>query len=115
MTYVISVYGDQQRRESITAEKLALRIASFDAKFIATGEPHGAYAVVSSARAKAMRVRNGAPAVAKGPSPEVKAYPASRHLVGVEGDGRHLEIAAEVPATSSRQVRVSPIAPEAAR
>ena len=76
MTYMISICGDQQRWESITAERLA---------------------------------------VTESPSPAAKECPDSRHLIGVGGEGRPLEVAAKVPATAPRQVRVSLIPPEAAR
>jgi hypothetical protein len=88
---MISLDGDQQRSESIAAEKWALRIARFDALDAksATGEPLGAYEVASATRARIMRVRDGGPAaVTQAPSPSLgtKKYPASRHLVGIEDE-----------------------------
>jgi hypothetical protein len=114
---MVIIYGNQELWESFPAEEWTKQIAAFDAfnrKFFQTGELLGAYGLADAVQAKTVRVRDGVPAVTDGPYLETKEYLASYYLLDVGSEERALEIAAELPAASSREVEVWPILHEAA-
>ncbi|GAA4135743.1 YciI family protein [Actinomadura keratinilytica] len=117
MKYMIIIYGNQELWESFSAEEFQKEIAAQDAfnrKYAETGELLGAYGNADASQTKIVRVRDGVPAVTDGPYLETKEYMASWYLIDVEGEERALEIAAEIPFASYRQVEVWPILHEAA-
>jgi hypothetical protein len=112
MKYMIIIYGNRELWESFPAAEWPKAIAdqeAFNTKFFETGELLGAYGVADAAQAKTVKVRNGLPAVSDGPYLETKEYLASWYLVDVEDEKRALEIAAEIPFASFREVEVWPI------
>jgi hypothetical protein len=112
MKYMMIIYANQELWESIPAEELPQQIAAVDAfneKFAGTGELLSAYGVADAVRAKTLRVRDGIPAVTDGPYLESKEYLASWFLIDVENEQRALQIAAEYPFASFRQIEVWPV------
>jgi hypothetical protein len=112
MKYILIIYGNQELWDSFPADEWPKAIAdqeAFNKKFFETGELLGAYGVADAAAAKTVRVRDGHPAVTDGPYLETKEYLASWYLIDVDGEQRALEIAAEIPFASVRQIEVWPI------
>jgi hypothetical protein len=117
MKYLMLIYGNQEKWESIPAEDWPTEIAKQDAwnkKYQETGELLGAYGLADAAAARLIRRKDGAPAVTDGPYLETKEYVASLYLVDVESEERAYEIAAEMPWADSDPVEVWPILHEAA-
>jgi hypothetical protein len=116
MKYMLIIYGNQELWESMPAQTRDEMIASFDAfnaRHLETGELLGAYGMADAVQAKVLRVRDGVPAVTDGPYLETKEYLASWYLLDVESEQRALELAAELPSASLREVEVWPILREA--
>jgi hypothetical protein len=116
MKYMLIIYGNQELWESIPEETRNRFFAAFDAfnaKHLETGELLGAYGVADAAQAKVLRVRDGVPAITDGPYLETKEYLASWYLLDVESEQRALEIAAELPSATLKEVEIWPILHEA--
>jgi hypothetical protein len=116
MKYMLIIYGNQELWESIPEETRNRMFAAFDAfnaKHLETGELLGAYGVADAAQAKVLRVRDGVPAITDGPYLETKEYLASWYLLDVESEQRALEIAAELPSATLKEVEIWPILHEA--
>jgi hypothetical protein len=117
MKYLMLIYGNQEKWDSMPAEDWPKEIAKQDAwnkKYQQTGELLGAYGLADAAAARLIRRKDGAPAVTDGPYLETKEYVASLYLVDVESEERAYEIAAEMPWTDKDPVEVWPILHEAA-
>jgi hypothetical protein len=117
MKYLMLIYGNQEKWESITAEDWPKEIAKQDAwnkKYQETGELLGAYGLADAAAARLIRRKDGAPAVTDGPYLETKEYVASLYLVDVESEQRAYELAAEMPWADINPTEVWPILHEAA-
>jgi hypothetical protein len=117
MKYLMLIYGNQEKWESVPAEDWPKEIAKQDAwnkKYQETGELLGAYGLADAAAARLIRRKDGAPAVTDGPYLETKEYVASLYLVDVESEQRAYEIAAEMPWADSSPVEVWPVLHEAA-
>jgi hypothetical protein len=117
MKYLMLIYGNQEKWESIPAEDWPKEIAKQDAwnkKYQETGELLGAYGLADAPAARLIRRKDGAPAVTDGPYLETKEYVASLYLVDVESEARAYEIAAEMPWADNDPVEVWPILHEAA-
>ncbi|MBX6355302.1 MAG: hypothetical protein IRZ05_05520 [Micromonosporaceae bacterium] len=117
MKYLMLIYGNQEKWDSIPAEDWPKEIAKQDAwnkKYQETGELLGAYGLADAAAARLVRRKDGAPAVTDGPYLETKEYVASLYLVDVESEARAYEIAAEMPWADNDPVEVWPILHEAA-
>ena len=116
MKYMLIIYGNRELWGSFSKQEWGETIARFDAfneKFLATGELLGGFGVADADRAKTVRVRDGVPAVTDGPYLESKEYLASWWLLDVADERRALEIAAEIPSASMREVEVWPVLHEA--
>jgi hypothetical protein len=117
MKYMLLIYGNQEKWNSIPAELFAQEIAKQDAfnkKYQETGELLGAYGLADAAAARLVRRTGGAPAVTDGPYLETKEYLASFYLLDCESEQRAYEIAADMPWADQEPVEVWPILHEAA-
>src|SRR5215471_19364225 len=78
--YLLMIYGNQEKWESMPAEAWRDAIArqeAFNAKYRGTGELLGAYGLADAVNAKLVRRAEGVPAVTDGPYLETKEYLAS--------------------------------------
>ncbi|MEU8136160.1 YciI family protein [Streptodolium elevatio] len=112
MKYLLMIYGNKEKWESISPEEwpeVVARQDAFNAKYRATGELLGAYGLGDAAEARLVRRRDGLPAVTDGPYLETKEYMASFYLLDVENEERALQIAAEMPLAEQDPVEVWPV------
>ena len=83
MKYLLMIYGNREKWESMPADAWPDAIArheAFNAKYRETGELLGSYGLADAARARLVRRVNGLPAVTDGPYLETKEYLASSWL-----------------------------------
>jgi hypothetical protein len=116
MKYIAIIYGNKDLWESFPAEEMARAIAEQDAfnkRFAESGELLGAYGLGNELTARAVRVRDGMPAVTDGPYIEAKEFVSSFYMLDVEDEARALEIAAQIPFAAQNAVEVWPILHEA--
>jgi len=123
MKYMLLIYGNQERWESVGADELAEIIRQTDAlnqALLESGELVGAYGVADHADAKVVRVTDGPPgvtdgppAVTDGPYVEAKEYLGSFTIVDCDSEERALEIAAMNPASRYSGVEVRALLHEA--
>jgi hypothetical protein len=112
MKYLMLIYGNQEKWDSIPADEWPAAIAKQDAfnrKYAATGELIGAYGLADEVNAKLVRRRDGAPAITDGPYLETKEYIASFYLLDCENDERAEQIAADMPWADQDPVELWPI------
>ena len=112
MKYLMLIYGNQEKWDSIPAEEWPAAIAKQDAfnrKYAGTGELIGAYGLADEVNAKLVRRRDGAPAITDGPYLETKEYIASFYLLDCENDERAEQIAADMPWADQDPVELWPI------
>jgi hypothetical protein len=117
MKYLMLIYGNQEKWDSILAEEWPKEIAKQDAfnkRYQQTGELLGAYGLADAATARLVRRKDGAPAITDGPYLETKEYIASLYLLDCESEERAHEIAADMPWADLEPVEVWPILHEAA-
>ena len=118
MKYLLLIYGNQEKWDSLPAEVWPEAIAKQDAfnkKYQATGELVGAYGLGDAVNAKLVRRQDGAAAVTDGPYLETKEYIASLYLLDCENEERAREIAADMPFADVDPVELWPILHEAAQ
>ncbi|GAA0897105.1 YciI family protein [Virgisporangium aurantiacum] len=117
MKYLLMIYGNREKWDSIPADvwqtELA-KYAAFTEKYRATGELLGAYGLADAVNAKLVRRVDGVPAVTDGPYLETKEHIASFYLVDCESEDRAREIAADLPHANTEPVELWPILHEAA-
>jgi hypothetical protein len=112
MKYLMLIYGNQEKWDSIPAGEWPEAIAKQDAfnrKYHATGELIGAYGLANEVQARLVRRENGLPAVTDGPYLETKEYIASFYLLDCESEERALQIAADMPFADVDPVELWPI------
>ena len=112
MKYMLIIYGNQEKWDSVSPDDWAKIIAdheAYNAKYFATGELQGAYGVADKADTKLVRTRAGAPTVTDGPYLESKEHLASWYLIDVPDEARALELAGELPSSSFTEIEVWPI------
>ncbi len=112
MKYLMLIYGNQEKWDSILGEEWPEDIAKQDAfnrKYAGTGELIGAYGLADAVNARLVRRQDGAPAVTDGPYLETKEYIASFYLVDCENAERAAQIAADMPWADQEPVEVWPI------
>ena len=112
MKYLMLIYGNQEKWDSIPAEEWPAAIAKQDAfnrKYAGTGELIGAYGLSDEVNARLVRRQDGAPAVTDGPYLETKEYIASFYLLDVESAERAEQIAADMPWADQDPVELWPI------
>jgi hypothetical protein len=112
MKYLMLIYGNQEKWDSILAEDWPKEIAKQDAfnrKYRETGELLGAYGLADAVAAKLVWRKDGAPAVTDGPYLETKEYIGSLYLLDCESEERAHEIAAEMPWADVAPTEVWPI------
>ena len=117
MKYLLLIYGNQEKWDSIVADDWPAAIArqnAFNKKYEATGELLGGYGLADAVNAKLVRRRDGMPAVTDGPYLETKEYVASLYLLDCESEERALQIAAEMPWADQEPVELWPILHESA-
>jgi hypothetical protein len=118
MKYLLTIYGNQQKWDSMPADTWPEAIAKVDAfneKYIGRGELLGAYGLADAANARLVRRTAGAPAITDGPYLETKEYMASFYLVDCADEARAIEIAADYPLADVDPIEVWPIMHEAAQ
>src|SRR5580693_3454709 len=112
MKYLMLIYGNQEKWDSILAEEWPGAIAkqeAFNRKYSGTGELIGAYGLADAVNARLVRRQDGAPAVIVGPYLETKEYIASLYLVDCENAERAEQIAAYMPWADQEPTEVWPI------
>lgn len=112
MKYLVIIYGNKDLWESFPPESWEPAIAAqnaFNDRYTATGELVSAFGLGDETTAKAVRVRNGVPAITDGPYIEAKEFVSSVYLLDVDNEQRALEIAADLPFAAERAVEVWPI------
>ena len=117
MKYLLMIYGNQEKWESMLADAWPDAIArqeAFNAKYRETGELLGAYGLADAVNAKLVRRADGVPAVTDGPYLETKEYLASFWLLDCENEERALQIAADMPFADVEPVELWPILHESA-
>jgi hypothetical protein len=117
MKYLLMIYGNREKWESLPAEAWPESIArqeAFNAKYRDTGELLGAYGLADAVNAKLVRRADGLPAVTDGPYLETKEYLASFWLLDCEDEQRALQIAADMPFADTDPVEVWPVLHESA-
>src|ERR1700733_15649514 len=83
MKYLMLIYGNQEKWDSILAEEWPGAIAkqeAFNRKYAGTGELIGAYGLADAGNARLVRRQAGAPAVTAGADLETQGYLASFYL-----------------------------------
>ena len=114
MKYMLLIYGNQERWESVGADELAEIVRRTDAlnqALLESGELVGAYGVADEA--KVVRVTDGPPLVTDGPYVEAKEFLGSFTIVDCDSEERALEIAAMNPASRYSGVEVRALPHEA--
>ena len=117
MKYLLMIYGNQEKWESMPADAWPEAIArqeAFNAKYRQTGELLGSYGLAYAAQAKLVRRVNGLPAVTDGPYLETKEYMASFWLLDCDSQERAEQIAADMPLADSEPVELWPVLHESA-
>ncbi len=117
MKYLMLVYGNQEKWDSLPAEQWPAEIAKQDAfnkRYQETGELIGAYGLADAVKARLVRRRDGQPAVTDGPYLETKEYIASLYLLDCESEERAQRIAADMPWADVEPVELWPVLHEAA-
>ena len=117
MKYLLMIYGNQEKWESMPADAWADAIArqeAFNAKYRQTGELLGSYGLADAAQAKLVRRVNGLPAVTDGPYLETKEYMASFWLLDCDSQERAEQIAADMPFADGEPVELWPVLHESA-
>ncbi|MDX6742588.1 YciI family protein [Actinocorallia sp. A-T 12471] len=118
MKYLLMIYGNQEKWDSLPAEEWPKVVAAQDAfnkRFMESGELIGAYGLADAVNARLVRRVEGAPAVTDGPYLETKEYMASFYLLDVSSEERAYQIAAEMPIADQEPVEVWPVPHEAPR
>ena len=117
MKYLLMIYGNQEKWESMPAGAWPEAIArqeAFNAKYRETGELLGSYGLADAARARLVRRVNGLPAVTDGPYLETKEYLASFWLLDCDSQERAEQIAADMPFADGEPVELWPVLHESA-
>jgi len=112
MKYLLLIYGNQEKWDSIPADEWPTVIAAqeaWNAKYRDTGELLGAYGLGDAVTARLIRRDNGLPAVTDGPYLETKEYVGSLYLLDCDSAERAHEIAADMPMADRDPVEVWPI------
>jgi len=112
MKYLLMIYGNQEKWNSLPPEQIQEVIAKVDAfnqRYHATGELLGAYGLGDASEAKLVRRVNGQPAVTDGPYLETKEYMASFYLLEVADEARAREIAADMPMADEEPIEMWPV------
>ncbi len=113
MKYLMMIYGNQEKWNSLLGESWPEEIAkqeAFNTKYRETGELIGAYGLADAAAAKLIRRDGtGAPAITDGPYLETKEYMASFYLLDCESAERAEQIAADMPWADQEPVELWPI------
>ena len=117
MKYLLMLYGNREKWESLPPESWSEAIAkqdAFNARYRETGELLGAYGLADAAQAKLVSRVDGLPAVTDGPYLETKEYLASFWLLDCESEERAQQIAADMPFADADPVELWPIMHESA-
>lgn len=112
MKFLISIYGNTELWSSIPQDQMAEIVAATDAhnaSLFESGELLFACGVAEQADAKRVRLDDGVPVTTDGPYIETKEYLGSFYIVDCESEQRALEIAAEMPSATFRDIEVRPI------
>lgn len=112
MKYLLMIYGNQEKWDSIPAEEWPEAVAAQDAfnrRYRESGELIGAYGLSDAVNARLVRRKDGAPVVTDGPYLETKEYMASFYLLDCESEERALQIAADIPFADQDPVEVWPV------
>jgi hypothetical protein len=115
--YLLLLYGNQEKWDSIPADAWPDEIAKYDAfieRYRATGELLGGYGLADVANARLVRRVDGAPVVTDGPYLETKEHLASLYLIDCDSEERAREIAADLPHAHVSPVELWPVLNEAA-
>jgi hypothetical protein len=112
MKYLLMIYGNKEKWDSLPAEQWPEVIAAqeaFNTRYRETGELLGAYGLADAEQAKLVRRVNGAAVVTDGPYLETKEYMASFYLLDVADEARAREIAADMPIADQDPVELWPV------
>ncbi|MFI9383245.1 YciI family protein [Kutzneria sp. NPDC052558] len=112
MKYLLMIYGNKEKWDSLPAEQWPEVIAAqeaFNSRYRETGELLGAYGLADAEQARLVRRVNGAAVVTDGPYLETKEYMASFYLLDVADEARAREIAADMPSADQDPVELWPV------
>ncbi|HLX48637.1 MAG TPA: YciI family protein [Streptosporangiaceae bacterium] len=112
MKYLLMIYGNREKWESLPPESWREAVArqeAFNARYRETGELLGAYGLADAAQVKLIRRVDGVPTVTDGPYLETKEYMASFWLLDCESEERALRIAADMPFADASPVELWPV------
>jgi hypothetical protein len=112
MKYLLMIYGNQEKWDSLPKEQwqeVVAKVDAFNQRYRDTGELLGAYGLGDASEAKLVRRVNGQPAVTDGPYLETKEYMASFYLLEVADEARAREIAADMPTADVEPVEMWPV------
>ncbi|MFC6080108.1 YciI family protein [Sphaerisporangium aureirubrum] len=112
MKYLLMIYGNQEKWDSIPAAEWPEAIArqdAFNKKYEESGELVGAYGLADASEARLVRRENGVPAVTDGPYLETKEYMASFYLLDCASEERARQIAADMPWADQDPVELWPV------
>lgn len=112
MKYLLMIYGNKEKWDSLPAEQWPEVIAlqeAFNQRYRDTGELLGAYGLADAAEARLVRRVDGAAVVTDGPYLETKEYMASFYLLEVADEARAREIAADMPIADQDPVELWPV------
>jgi hypothetical protein len=112
MKYIAIIYGNKDMWSRFPSDVAARAIAEVDAfnrRHIESGHLVGAAGLGDETTARAVRVRDGVPAVTDGPYVEAKEYVSSYFVLDVDSEDQALSIVAAHPFASYQAVEVWPI------
>jgi hypothetical protein len=113
MKYLLLIYGNQEKWNSILASDWPAEIAkqeAFNVKYRDTGELLGAYGLADAVNAQLIRRSTDGKLVATdGPYLETKEYISSLYLIDCENVERAREIAADMPWADIEPVEMWPV------
>lgn len=112
MQYLALLYGDEKAAENDTPEQQQAEIEGYFA-FNAIAKAQGAFvggeALMPSAMAKSVRVRDGETLVTDGPFAETREVLGGFYLLQCETEEEAIALAAQIPAARNGTVEVRPI------
>lgn len=110
--YLLLIYGNQEKWDSIPAEVMDVEIEkmeAFNKKYRDSGELLGAYGLGGALDVQLVRRSGGLPVVTDGPYLEAKEYIASFYLLDCPTLERAQEIAADMPWADHDPVELWPV------
>ncbi|MDX6740905.1 YciI family protein [Actinocorallia sp. A-T 12471] len=116
MKYLITMYGNKAKWDSVPADTWPQIVAAQDAfnrRYMESGELLGAFGLADATDVRTVQVIDGVAKVGEGTVLGNSEYMATFYLLDVENEERALEIAADMPIAVQDPVELWPIHHEA--